>query len=284
MDDLIRPREHRGRDRQAEGLRRFHPESRTHGHGERQSHGPDEGRHHEERDRVFAAEIEAVRGRPEWPGVPPDMQQLLLGPVVARACGGLERPDGEVVCRTCRATVPQMESDLAAASGLRAEVLARVQELVRPEERVERVRPPELLQEPLESEESVRLSLPFNHPGARGGAADGGRSNPPRGGRRQRARVLRIPRLMWGIHAAAGGEKPWPPAKPLGRSRQCGRDTRPIGETLRGSARVAMMEAADQGRRDDLAPVGRLHPAGLRGVLAESQGSPGLVVVREIGA
>ena len=53
---------------------------------------------------------------------------------------------------------------------------------------------------------------------------------------------------MWAIHAATGGEKPWPPAKPLGRSRQCGQDTRPVGETLRGSARVAMMEAADHGR------------------------------------
>src|SRR5262249_11050505 len=87
---------------------------------------------------------------------------------------------------------------------------------------------------------------------------------------------------MWGIHAAAGGEKPWPPAKPLGRSRQCGRDTRPVGETLRGSARVAMMEAADHGRRDDLAPVGRHRPSGLRGVLVEGQMSPGPVVVGEI--
>jgi len=58
--------------------------------------------------------------------------------------------------------------------------------------------------------------------------------------------------------------------------------TRPVGETLRGSARVAMMEAAAQGRRDDLAPVGRLHPSGLRGVLVEGQGSPGPVVVGEI--
>ena len=45
-----------------------------------------------------------------------------------------------------------------------------------------------------------------------------------------------------------------------------------------------MMEAADHGRRDDAAPVGTLHRSGLRGVLAEGQVSPGLVVVREIGA
>ena len=31
-----------------------------------------------------------------------------------------------------------------------------------------------------------------------------------------------------------------------------------------------------------MAPVGRLHPSGLRGVLVEGQGSPGPVVVGEI--
>src|SRR5262249_8824875 len=49
-------------------------------------------------------------------------------------------------------------------------------------------------------------------------------------------------------------------------------------------AGVPMMEAADHGRRDDAAPIGTLHRSGLRGVLAEGQVSPGLVVVREIGA
>ena len=51
-----------------------------------------------------------------------------------------------------------------------------------------------------------------------------------------------------------------------------------------GQAGVPMMEAADPGRRDDAAPVGTLHRSGLRGVLAEGPVSPGLVVVREIGA
>jgi hypothetical protein len=56
-----------------------------------------------------------------------------------------------------------MESDLAAVSGLKAQVLVRVQELTTPAEetgsRVERVRLAEFFTEPLDSEESVNEAL-----------------------------------------------------------------------------------------------------------------------------
>lgn len=110
---------------------------------------------HEKRSAVFLAEIDGLKGRPEWPEIPEDMQKPLLAPLEARTCAGLARPVGTVVCETCRATVPQMESDLAAASGLRSQVILRMQELTRPKERLERVRPSELLQEPLDDEAAV---------------------------------------------------------------------------------------------------------------------------------
>jgi hypothetical protein len=48
-----------------------------------------------------------------------------------------------------------MESDLAAAPALRSQILMRLQELTRPEERVERIRLAEVLQEPLDTQEAV---------------------------------------------------------------------------------------------------------------------------------
>lgn len=110
---------------------------------------------HERRTDAFLAEIDVVKGRPEWPEIPPDMQKPLLAPLEVRTCAGLARPAGAVVCETCRATIPQMESDLAAATGLRSQILARVQEIARPQERVERVRLAELIQEPLDDEAAV---------------------------------------------------------------------------------------------------------------------------------
>jgi hypothetical protein len=111
---------------------------------------------HERRDQALLGEIETVKGRAEWAQVPPEMQAPLLGPLATRACQALDRGAGDVVCRTCHATVPQMESDIAAASSLRAQVLARVQEVVRPAEQIERVRLADLVQEPLDSDAAVK--------------------------------------------------------------------------------------------------------------------------------
>ena len=111
---------------------------------------------HDKRDSVLTAEIETVKGRTEWAQLPKEMQGPLLGPLASRACQALDRPAGGIVCRACGATIPQMESDIAAASGLRAQVLARVQEVVRPTEQVARVRLADLVQEPLDSEAAVR--------------------------------------------------------------------------------------------------------------------------------
>jgi hypothetical protein len=110
---------------------------------------------HERRSHTFLAEIDGLKGRQEWPEIPEDMQKPLLAPLETRTCAGLVRPVGAVVCETCRATMPQIESDIAAAHGFRSQVIVRMQELTRPKERVERVRLSDLLQEPLDDEAAV---------------------------------------------------------------------------------------------------------------------------------
>jgi hypothetical protein len=127
------------------------------------AYGGEYAKLHEKRNAVFLAEIDAVKGRPEWPQVspgqpkPPSVVSLeaLLTPLEARTCHNLLRAAGAVTCGKCLATLAQMESDLAAAPALRSQILMRLQELTRPEERVERIRLAELLQEPLDTHESV---------------------------------------------------------------------------------------------------------------------------------
>jgi len=49
-------------------------------------------------------------------------------------------PAGKLVCEQCNATIPQMESDIAAVNGLKNAVMRKIQEILKPEEKVERVR------------------------------------------------------------------------------------------------------------------------------------------------
>lgn len=116
-------------------------------------------RGHEERGKAFEQAIEDVKGRPEWAAVPEEIQTPTLAPLTSRTCEALDLPVNAVVCRTCSATIRQMESELEAVTSLRAQVLRRLQELTAPQEKVERVRVAELFTEPLDSEESLNEAL-----------------------------------------------------------------------------------------------------------------------------
>jgi hypothetical protein len=118
---------------------------------------------HQERTTEFANAIEGIKGRPDWSLVPADVRDSVLLPLVQRACESLELDDGSTRCRNCHATVSEMESDIAALSGLAAQAIARVQELTAPREeagvRTERVRLAEFFVGPLDSEAAIKDAL-----------------------------------------------------------------------------------------------------------------------------
>jgi hypothetical protein len=121
---------------------------------------------HAQRSAAVAEAIESLRGAPEWPEVvrrdpaapstPTAVETSLLAPLEARHCDEPDRQNGAAVCRACRATVAQMESDLAAVPALRAQALGRLQELANPQQPIARLRISDLVQEPLDSEDAVR--------------------------------------------------------------------------------------------------------------------------------
>jgi hypothetical protein len=68
-------------------------------------------------------------------------------------------PEGSPFCVTCRASLNEIEADIAAANGLKASVLQAVSSLVAPAERIERVRIAAFLGGTLNSPEDVEIAI-----------------------------------------------------------------------------------------------------------------------------
>jgi hypothetical protein len=100
----------------------------------------------EKRGKVYETVLDQVKGLPEWDAVCKDVKvtdeerEGLIKPLKSRLGGQLDLPLGATVCRNTRATISQMESDLAAVEALTREVVRRLQQLLEPEEKVERFR------------------------------------------------------------------------------------------------------------------------------------------------
>lgn len=95
---------------------------------------------HDERQNVYQQAIDVLKGLPEWPDLDTDFQSSLLLPLESRRCDDLKFSAGQLLCGKCGASLPQMESDVAAVSNLRNQAWQRIQEFLAPEEKVERVR------------------------------------------------------------------------------------------------------------------------------------------------
>jgi hypothetical protein len=114
---------------------------------------------HEKRAKEFSNAIEEIKGRVDWELVPENTRDSVLTPLVRRACESLDLSESSTRCQTCHATVSEMESDIAALNGLKAQVIARVLELTAPPEeegvRTEHVRLADFFVSPLDSETAI---------------------------------------------------------------------------------------------------------------------------------
>jgi hypothetical protein len=113
---------------------------------------------HQQRSDAVQREIDAIKSRPEWVGIGKEEQEMLaaqLVPLTSRLCEGLLRADDQATCRHCRATLGQLDSDIAAAAGLAQGIVRRIEQAVQPKQRIERVRLRDLAVEPIESEEAI---------------------------------------------------------------------------------------------------------------------------------
>ena len=115
---------------------------------------------HADRTEQFGAAIEKIKGREEWTAVPETMREPVLGPLQSRCCTEPHLTDGSLACKTCGATLSQMESDVAALGGLFAQVVAQIQKLITPPEvKLKRVRVAEFFTGSLETEDQVKQAV-----------------------------------------------------------------------------------------------------------------------------
>jgi hypothetical protein len=115
---------------------------------------------HTERMEQFQQAIEKIKGHAAWHQVPESMRAPVLQPLVSRCCDALEILEGTLVCTTCGATLSQMESDLAALSGLVAQALAQIQKATTPPDiKIQRVHLAEFFTGAIDTEEQVKQAV-----------------------------------------------------------------------------------------------------------------------------
>ena len=109
---------------------------------------------------AYVKAIDEIKGHPEWSKVPNTLAKDILAPLMVRACAPPDFPENAIVCQTCRATLSQMDSDMAALGGFKAQVLARIYEFLAAADkakgtRVDRVKVLEFFNTALDNEASV---------------------------------------------------------------------------------------------------------------------------------
>jgi len=116
---------------------------------------------HDHRRALYTEALDYVKGLPEWNIISQDNnvtnedRSRLLSLILARADHELDLPDKALVCRICKASVAQLETDNTVAEAIRDQVIKEIQTFVAPEERIERVRVSQVLKGTLENEKDI---------------------------------------------------------------------------------------------------------------------------------
>jgi hypothetical protein len=120
---------------------------------------------HNERTQAFLNAVDEIKGTANWgiiyqdPFVPEETRAALSTPLTSRCGHELALPFSEPVCSVCRASISQMETEIAALPILKRQVLEQLRKLAEPEEKVEHVRVAEFIIGKLENAEDIDVAL-----------------------------------------------------------------------------------------------------------------------------
>ena len=120
---------------------------------------------HKMRAEMYDKALETIKGLPEWatisedPSVSESEREAVLRPLAERAMSDFDLSEGGVVCNTCKATVAQMETDIAAIDAIRDQAMKKIQEMAAPGEKIERVRVSTIFTGKLETPEDVETAI-----------------------------------------------------------------------------------------------------------------------------
>lgn len=115
---------------------------------------------HQNRAEVYSEALDKVKNRGEWAELGEELRDPLLRNLNSRAIDALDMTPGNVVSNNTRATIAEMESDIAAVDGYLSKALSDLQRLTTPEQAVETVRIANFFTaEAMDSPEAIERSL-----------------------------------------------------------------------------------------------------------------------------
>lgn len=115
---------------------------------------------HASRASQYQDAVEKIKGLKEWEQVPESIRATVLSTLTSRGCPETDLPDMTLTCKSCRAGVSQMESDIEALGRLFAKVVSEIQRLITPPDvKIERVKLSEFMIGSFETVEQVREAL-----------------------------------------------------------------------------------------------------------------------------
>jgi hypothetical protein len=113
---------------------------------------------HDSRRDAFQAAIEEIKLTPDWGTIKESMREPILRELISKGCENFKIAQDGAYCSSCRASIPQMESDNRALADIKTSALERIAELTAPTDqtpRVERVRLSRIYKGKIDSKESV---------------------------------------------------------------------------------------------------------------------------------
>ncbi len=120
---------------------------------------------HDKRTEIFSSAIDDIKSLTEWaralenPSIDKDQLNAILKPLKERLCHSLDLPEDSAICKNCRATIAQVESDITAVESLKARAITALQRLTTPEKKIVRVRVSSILGNILETPEDLEEGI-----------------------------------------------------------------------------------------------------------------------------
>jgi len=127
---------------------------------------------HAQKYEAYEKAIDEIKGLPEWtavsalakhvnestPSISKEHERqvsLIIEPLERKLCPHEDLPENSDVCSKCRATVSQLDTEMAALETLKAKAVRQLQELAVPEKKIMRVRISSIIGNVVESREDV---------------------------------------------------------------------------------------------------------------------------------
>jgi len=114
---------------------------------------------HKTRNEEYNKAMDQIKGRIEYASLDKDMQESVISKLKNEICENFDLLDGEVKCNNCSATLGSLENSIISVDRIRGDAITRIQEIVAPKQRIERIKISQFINSALETPEDVEEAV-----------------------------------------------------------------------------------------------------------------------------